>query len=87
MLSSLPNLALEDVPVGKDETSNKLINKVGEIPKFDFKPDSHYVIGKKLNLMDFDIATKTSGARFVFLKGKLALLERAISNFTNIAQR
>ena len=42
---------------------------------------SHYQIGKKLNLMDFDVATKTSGARFVFLKGKLALLERAISNF------
>ena len=42
---------------------------------------SHYEIGKKFNLMDFDIATKTSGARFVFLKGKLSLLERAISNF------
>ena len=42
---------------------------------------SHYELGRKLNLMDFDVATKTSGARFVFLKGKLALLERAISNF------
>tara|TARA_Y100000590_G_scaffold222841_1_gene252158 strand:+ start:971 stop:2224 length:1254 start_codon:yes stop_codon:yes gene_type:complete len=81
MLSSLPNLALEDVPVGKDETSNKLINKVGEIPKFDFKPSSHDTIGKKIKQMDFDIANKTSGARFVFLKGQLALLERAISNF------
>ena len=81
ILSSLPNIALEDVPIGKDEKSNKEIGKYGEKPKFDFKPDSHYVIGKKLNLMDFDIATKTSGARFVFLKGKLALLERAISNF------
>ena len=81
MLSSLPNLALEDVPVGKDETSNKLINKVGEIPKFDFKPSSHDTLGKKIKQMDFDIANKTSGARFVFLKGQLALLERAISNF------
>ena len=81
MLSSLPNLALEDVPVGKDETSNKLINKVGEIPKFDFKPSSHDTIGKKIKQMDFDIANKTSGARFVFLKDQLALLERAISNF------
>ena len=81
MLSSLPNLALEDVPVGKDEISNKLINKVGEIPKFDFKPSSHDTIGKKIKQMDFDIANKTSGARFVFLKGQLALLERAISNF------
>ena len=79
--SSLPNLALDDVPIGKDEFSNKEITKVGKIPKFEFKPLSHYEIGKKLNLMDFDIATKTSGARFVFLKGKIALLERAISNF------
>jgi len=81
ILSSLPNLALDEVPVGKNETSNKEIKKNGEIKKFNFKPISHYEIGKKLNLMDFDIATKTSGARFVFLKGKLASLERAISNF------
>ena len=81
ILSSLPNLALDDVPIGKDDKSNKEINKIGEIPKFDFKAKSHYEIGKNLNLMDFDIATKTSGSRFVFIKGKLALLERAISNF------
>ena len=74
ILSSIPNLALDDVPVGKDESSNKEIKKIGDIPKFEFKPISHYEIGKKLNLMDFDVATKTSGARFVFLKGKLALL-------------
>ena len=80
-LSSLPNIALDDVPIGKDETSNKEIKKVGDINKFDFKPASHDVLGKKLNLMDFDIASKTSGSRFVFLKGELALLERAISNF------
>ena len=81
ILSSLPNLALDDVPIGKDDRSNKEIKKIGEIPKFEFKPMSHYEIGKNLNLMDFDVARKTSGARFVFLKGKLALLERAISNF------
>ena len=81
ILSSLPNIALDEVPVGKDEKSNKEIKKVGEITKLDFKPLSHYEIGEKLNLMDFDIASKTSGARFVFLKSKLALLERAISNF------
>ena len=81
VLSSLPNLALDDVPIGKDEKSNKEIKKIGEIPKFEFKLLSHHEIGKRLNLMDFDTATKTSGARFVFLKGKLALLERAISNF------
>ena len=81
ILSSLPNLALDDVPIGKDDRSNKEIKKIGEIPKFEFKPLSHYEIGNNLNLMDFDVARKTSGARFVFLKGKLALLERAISNF------
>ncbi len=81
IISTLPNLALDDVPVGKDENLNKEVKKIGQIPKFDFKPLSHYEIGKKLNLMDFDTATKTSGARFVFLKSKLAKLERAISNF------
>ena len=81
ILGSLPNIALDEVPVGKDEKSNKEIKKIGEITKLDFKPLSHYEIGEKLNLMDFDIASKTSGARFVFLKSKLALLERAISNF------
>ena len=78
---SLPNIALDDVPVGKNETSNKEIKKNGEIPVFAFKPFSHYEIGSKLNLMDFDIATKVSGSRFVFLKKELAMLERAISNF------
>ena len=81
LLSSLPNLALDGVPIGKDEKMNKEINKVGEIPKFDFKPSSHDQLGKKIKQMDFDIATKTSGSRFVFLTDQLALLERAISNF------
>ena len=81
IFNTLPNIALDDVPVGKDDKSNKEIKTVGTIPKFDFKPSSHYEIGKKLNLMDFDVATKTSGARFVFIKGALALLERAISNY------
>ena len=80
-LSSLPNIALEDVPVGKDESANKEIKKIGEIPKFNFKPLSHSEIGKKINQMNFDVASLTSGARFVFLEGDLALFERAISNF------
>jgi len=81
ILSSLPNFALDDVPIGKDEQSNKEIKKIGDITKFDFKPLSHDQLGKKLNQMDFDTSTKTSGSRFVFLKNQLALLERAISNF------
>ncbi len=77
----IPNIALDDVPIGKDEKSNKEIKKIGQLPKFNFQIKSHYEIGQNLGLMDFDLATKTSGSRFVFLKGKLAELERAISNF------
>ena len=81
ILSTLPNLPLNDVPTGKDENSNLEVSKVGTIPKFNFKVKSHYELGKALDMLDFDLATKTTGSRFVFVKGKLALLERAISNF------
>ena len=81
ILSQLPNLALEDVPVGKDESSNKVISENGKINNFSFKAKSHYDLGKILGMIDFELASKTSGARFVFLKGEIALLERAISNF------
>ena len=79
ILSSIPNLALEDVPVGNDEKSNKIIKKSSEIKKFDFKIKSHIELSK--SYMDFDTATKLSGSRFVVLKDKLALLERALINF------
>ena len=81
MLSSIPNIPHEDVPNGKDENDNKEILKSGEIPNLEFKPKTHYELGEKLNMLDFDLATKTTGSRFVFVKDKLALLERAISNF------
>ena len=81
ILSNIPNLPLNDVPVGKDENSNKEVIKSGEIKEMNFKPKSHYEIGEKLNMLDFDLATKTTGSRFVFVKDKLASLERAISNF------
>jgi len=81
ILCQLPNLALEDVPVGKDESSNKVISENGKINNFSFKAKSHYDLGKILGMIDFELASKTSGARFVFLKGEIALLERAISNF------
>jgi len=81
ILMSAPNIALDDVPVGVDDKANLLVRKVGEVKKFSFLPRSHFEIGQKLNLMDFNLATKTSGTRFVFLKRDLALLERAISNF------
>ncbi len=81
LLSSIPNLPLEDVPIGVDENFNKEILKSGTISKFSFKPKSHYELGENLKMLDFDLATKTTGARFVFVKDQLALLERAIANF------
>ena len=81
LLSSIPNLPLEDVPIGVGENFNKEILKSGTINKFSFNPKSHYELGENLNMLDFDLATKTTGARFVFVKDKLALLERAIGNY------
>ena len=81
ILSSLPNIPLEEIPVGKDESFNKEISQNGSIKNFDFKPKSHFEIGEKLKMLDFNLATKTTGSRFVFVTNKLAQLERAISNF------
>ena len=81
ILSNIPNIPNKDVPLGKDENDNVEISKSGKIPQFDYKPKSHYDLGEKLEMLDFDLATKVSGSRFVFVKDKLALLERALSNF------
>ena len=81
ILSNIPNIPHDDVPLGKDENDNIEVLKSGKIPNFNFKVKSHYEIGEKLGMLDFDLASKTTGSRFVFVKDKLALLERAISNF------
>ena len=81
LLSSIPNIPHKDVPNGFDENDNVEIFKSKNIPNFDFKPKTHYELGEKLKMLDFDLATKTTGSRFVFVKDKLALLERALSNF------
>ncbi|MDC3167078.1 serine--tRNA ligase [Candidatus Pelagibacter sp.] len=81
LLSNIPNIPHVDVPSGKDENDNVEVLKSGNIPKFDFKPKSHYELGENLGMLDFDLATKTTGSRFVFVKNHLALLERALSNF------
>ena len=81
LLHILPNLAKDDVPIGKDENSNKLIKKFGQVKKFSFKPKSHTELGLKTSEIDFDTASKLSGSRFVVLKNKIALLERALINF------
>ena len=81
ILETIPNIALNDVPVGKDEKSNKIIRKEGNIKKFNFNIKSHSELGDLNNQMDFKTASKLSGSRFVILKDKLALLERALINF------
>ena len=81
ILSNIPNVPHQDVPSGSNENDNVEILKSGQIPKFDFKPRSHYELGEKLEMLDFDLASKTTGSRFVFVKDKLALMERALSNF------
>ena len=80
-LSELPNLPLEDVPVGADEAANVEVRRWGEPPAFDFAPREHFDLGEALGLMDFETAARMSGSRFVVLKGALARLERAIAAF------
>ena len=80
-LSFLPNIALDDVPVGKNEISNKLIKENGAIKEFRFTLKSHTDLGKKDKMIDLDTSVKLSGARFSILRDKFALLERALINF------
>src|SRR5262245_51271129 len=82
-LSVIPNLPLDEVPVGKDEKDNKEVRRVGTPPKLGWtnKPKEHYEIGEAIGLMDFETAAKLSGSRFVVLKGQLARLERALAQF------
>jgi seryl-tRNA synthetase len=80
-LAELPNTPLDSVPDGKDEHDNKEALRWGEPRKFDFTPREHFDLGEGLGLMDFEAATKLSGARFVVNKGKLARLERALAQF------
>ena len=81
IIYSLPNVALDDVPVGIDEKSNKLVKKNGKIKDFSFKIKSHIEIGSKEKNIDFETSIKLSGSRFVVLKNNFALLERALINF------
>ncbi|HKP52688.1 MAG TPA: serine--tRNA ligase [Chloroflexia bacterium] len=77
----IPNIPHETTPVGKDEHDNRLVGSWGEPRQFDFEPLPHWDIGVKLGLVDFERASKISGARFYALMGRGALLERAIINF------
>jgi seryl-tRNA synthetase len=84
-LSVIPNLPLDDVPQGRDESGNVLYRSHGEKPDLGFAPKEHFEIGEKLGGkfpdMDFDAAAKLAGARFVVLRNEIARLERALGQY------
>ena len=80
-LSTIANIPLESVPVGRDERENVVRSVWGQPRDFSFSPKQHFEIGENLGLMDFETAAKMSGARFVINKGALARLERALGQF------
>ncbi len=82
LMYQIPNLPLDDVPVGKDEKDNVVLKEVGERLKFDFKAKDHLEIGEKLDIIDIKRAAKTSGSGFGFLKKEAALIEFALINLT-----
>ena len=77
-LNFIPNLALDDVPIGKNEMSNKIIKKFGNIKEFSFNPKSHTEIGIISKEIDFDTSIKLSGSRFVVLKIKWLYLKELL---------
>lgn len=81
LLATVPNIPLDDVPVGRDESANVCVRTVGEVTKLDFAPKHHYELGEQLGIIDFAAAAKISGSRFTILRKAGARLERAIKNF------
>ena len=80
-LSIIPNLLSDKTPSGNSEADNVEVSRWGEPKEFGFKVKDHVQIGEDLGQLDFESAAKLTGARFVFYKGKLARLERALANF------
>ncbi len=80
-LAQIPNIPLDEVPDGADEKGNKLYREFGKAKPFSFKPKQHFELGEALGQMDFELAAKLSGARFVVLQKGLARLERALGQF------
>ena len=81
LLATIPNMLSDEVPYGEDETGNIVVHTYGEKPRFSFSPQAHEEIATQLQLIDFIRGTKIAGSRFAFLKGKGALLERALARF------
>jgi len=77
----IPNLPLDNVPIGKDENDNVVLKEVGEKPKFDFEFKDYLTLAEELDIIDVKRASKISGSRFGYLKGKAAILEFALVKF------
>ncbi len=82
LMYQVPNIPLDDVPVGKDEKDNVVVREIGKKIKFDFKPKDYLEIAEKYDLIDVKRAAKVSGTRFGYLKNEAVLLEFALINFT-----
>jgi seryl-tRNA synthetase len=80
-LAFLPNLTHASVPEGKSEADNQVVRTWGEPTKFTFTPKDHVELGINQNLIDFEVAAKVAGARFVVLRGAMARLQRALTQF------
>ena len=81
LVARLPNLLHESVPDGRDETGNVEVRRWGTPRKFDFEPKDHVALGEALGGLDFEAASKISGARFVVMRAGLARLHRALGQF------
>jgi len=81
LLLQIPNLPLDEVPIGKNERDNVVLKEVGEKPRFDFKPKDYLEITENLDLIDVKRAAKVSGTRFGYLKKEAVLIEFALVNF------
>jgi seryl-tRNA synthetase len=80
-LISLPNIPLDSVPFGEDETGNRLLRSWGDLPQFEFTPRPHWELAQELGIIDFERGAKLAGSRFFVLRGLGARLERALVNW------
>ena len=81
IIMEIPNIPHQSVPVGKDSKDNTLVKTWGDPPVFDFKPQPHWTLGKKLGILDFERAVRITGSRFPLYFGDGACLERSLINF------
>ena len=80
-LAGIPNVPHASVPVGKSESENKEVRKIGTPRQYDFKIKDHVDLGAGLKMLDFDVAAKIARARFVLMKGGIARMHRALAQF------